>query len=50
MKVFRAFHPTKHNKEMKKLVVFAMVAMILSIFNGCQKQDEFYEVNSWNNC
>ncbi len=28
---------------MKKLIVFAMVAATLTIFNGCQKDDEFYE-------
>ncbi len=28
---------------MKKLVVFAMVAMSLTIFSGCQKQEEFYD-------
>ncbi len=29
----------KLNKEMKKLFVFAMVAMVLTIFNGCQKDE-----------
>ncbi len=44
MKVFRALHSKKRNKEMKKLIVFAIVATILSIFNGCRK-DDFMEVS-----
>lgn len=35
-----ASHSTKRNKEMKKLFVFAMVATVLTIFNGCQKDEE----------